>query len=133
MRTRKSLQWLMAAVCVFAMSNVQMMAETEKKEDVKVSIPIITSGTLNGGVYRDGSCVPFTAYYQEGAIYISTSAEFSSIAITVENEDTGQAWNATTDVSDGMGEIYIPNGGVGSYTVEIVTEYGECFTGSFRL
>ena len=133
MRTRKSLQWLMAAVCVFAMSNVQMMAETEKKEDVKVSIPISTGEVLTGKEARDMVGVPFIAYYQASTIYICTSAEFSSIAITVENESTGQAWNATTDISDGMGGINISGGGSGSYTVEIVTEYGERFTGSFRL
>ena len=49
------------------------------------------------------------------------------------NESTGQVWSSTTDISDGIGEISIANGVSGSYTVEIVTEYGERFTGSFRL
>ena len=131
MKTRKSFQWLMAAVCVFAMSNGQVMAESE--EEVKISIPLITGGVNDGKDHRSLVDMPFIAYYQEDAIYISTSAEFSFIAITVENETSGQVWNATTDISDGMGEICIPNGGADSYTVEIVTEYGECFTGSFRL
>ena len=133
MKTRKSFQWLMAAVCVFAMSNVQVMAEGEKKEEVKVSIPISTGTHFNEGEARGLVDVPFVAYYQAGTVYICTSAEFSTIAITVENEITGQVWNTTTDISDGMGEICIPNGGAGSYTVEIVTEYGECFMGNFRL
>ena len=34
---------------------------------------------------------------------------------------------------DGMGEICITGGGAGSYLLEIVTEYGECFTGNFEL
>ena len=70
---------------------------------------------------------------ENGTIYISTSAEFSSITVDVVNETTGQVWSATTDISDGMGEICITSGGVGNYSVEIVTEYGECFTGNFRL
>ena len=110
----------MAAVCVFTMSNVQILAEGEKKEEVKVPIPISTGSHFDEGEYRSLVSVPFIAYYQEDAIYISTSAEFSTIAITVENEGTGQAWNATTDISDGMGEICIPNGSAGSYSVEKV-------------
>ena len=125
------MQWILVAVCLFTVGNVQVMASGE--EEVKVSIPLITNAPFNGGEARNIVSISFTAYYQEGVIYISTSAEFSFIAITVENETSGQVWNATTDVSDGMGEICIPNGGTGSYTVEIITEYGECFTGSFRL
>ena len=34
---------------------------------------------------------------------------------------------------DGMGEICISDGCAGSYSVEIVTEYGECFVGDFEL
>jgi hypothetical protein len=49
------------------------------------------------------------------------------------NETTNQVWNSTTDISDGMGEICISDGGAGNYTVEIITEYGECFVGSFTL
>lgn len=127
-------QWLLVATCLFTVGNVQVMASSEeKKEEVKISIPISTGEPLNGNEIRDGIHIPFTAYYQAGTIYISTSAEFSSISITVTNESTCQVWNSTTDMSDGMGEICIFDGGAGNYTVEIVTEYGECFTGSFRL
>lgn len=126
-------QWFLAAVCLFTVGNVQVMAEGEKKEEVKtVTIPLITGGVLNGGNHRSLVSVPFTAYYQEGAIYISTSVEFSAIVINVTNETSGQVWNTTTDMSDGMGEICI-SGDAGRYTVEVITEYDECFIGSFRL
>lgn len=131
MRTRKSFQWLMLAVCMLAMSNVQVTASSE--EEVKISIPLITGGVVTGSNHRGLVDMPFIVYYQAGTIYISTSAEFSSISITVMNESTGQVWSFTTDISDGMSEICIPNGGAGNYTVEVVTEYGECFTGGFRL
>ena len=131
---KHAMQWILAAICLFTVGNVQMMASSEKKEEVKtVPIPISTGGSFNGGEARDVVGISFTAYYQAGTIYISTSAEFSSISITVMNESTGQVWSITTDISDGMGEICIFDGGTGSYTVEILTEYGECFTGSFRL
>lgn len=59
--------------------------------------------------------------------------EFTLIDIHVQNETTGHTWYSTTDISDGMGEIGITNGNVGFYSVEIITEYGECFIGDFRL
>ena len=107
-----------------------MMADDE---EVKLPILIGTGEVLTGDDARDGGVIPFIAYYQNGTIYISSSAEFSSITVDVVNETTGQVWNSTTDISDGMGEISITSGGAGSYSVEIVTEYGECFMGSFNL
>lgn len=126
-------QWLLTAFCIFIASSTQMFAEGEKKEEVKVSIPISTGRVVHGNDARDGGAVPFVAYYQGGAIYISSTAEFSVISVDVVNETTGQVWNSTTDISDGMSEISITNAGSGSYRVEIITEYGECFVGSFHL
>ena len=129
---KHTFQWLLAAVCLFIVGNTQVMASDD--EEVKtVLIPLTTGKTLTGSDARDGGVIPFTAYYQGGTIYISTSAEFSSITVDVVNETTGQVWNSAMDISDGMGEIYITGGGEGSYSVEIVTEYSECFTGNLTL
>lgn len=123
--------WILVAVCLFTVGNTHVMADGGEKDIVP--IPISTGEVLTGDDARDGGVIPFIAYYQNGTIYISTSAEFSSITVDVVNETTGQVWNATTDISDGMGEICISDGGAGSYTIEILTEYGECFTGDFEL
>lgn len=128
---KHTFQWILVAVCLLVVGNSQMMADDN--EEVKVSIPISTGEVVTGNDMRGNVKIPFTAYYQGGTIYITTSAEFSSIAVSVENETTGQVWNFATEISDGMSEISITGGGAGSYTLEIVTEYGECFTGNFRL
>ena len=122
--------WILVAVCLFTVGTVQVMADDE---EVKLPILIGTGEVVTGDDMRGVILVPFTAYYQGGAIYISTSVEFSSITVDVVNETTGQVWNSTMDISDGMGEICISDGDSGSYSVEIVTEYGECFVGNFRL
>ena len=129
---KHTFQWILIAVCLFVVGTVQVMADGNE-EEVKVDIPLITGKTLTGNDARNGGVIPFTAYYQGGTIYIRTSAEFSVITIAVENETIGQVWYSTTDISDGMGEISITGGGAGSYSVEIVTEYGECFVGYFNL
>ena len=125
-------QWLLAAVCLFVVGNTYVKASSDEEVE-GVPIPLITGKSFTGDDYRGVVSIPFTAYYQGGTIYINTSAEFLSIIVTVENETTDQVWNSTTDISDGMGEISISGGGAGSYSVEIITEYGECFTGNFRL
>ena len=125
-------QWLLIAVCLFVVGTVRVMADGDGEKDI-VPIPISTGDVVTGNDHRGVVSISFTAYYQNGTIYIGSSAEFSSIIVDVVNETTGQAWSTTTDISDGMGEISIANGGAGSYSVEIVTEYGECFTGSFIL
>ena len=127
---KHTFQWLMLAACLFVMGTIKVMATNEDEE---VHIPLTTGEVITGNDQRGVLPIPFTAYYQGGAIYISTSAEFSSIAVSVVNETTNQVWDATTDISDGMGEISVANGTAGSYSVEIVTEYGECFTGNFKL
>lgn len=129
---KHTFQWILAVACFLVVGNASVMADGGGEKEI-VPIPISTGEVLTGNDLRGVIAIPFTAYYQGGIIYISTSAEFSVITVDVVNETTGQVWNSTTDISDGMGEISISDGGVGNYSVEIVTEYGECFTGSFNI
>ena len=129
---KHTFQWILAVVCLFVVGTVQVMADGGKEKDI-VPIPISTGKSFTGSDQRGVLSILFEAYYQNGTIYISTSAEFSSINVDVVNETTGHIWNSTTDISDGMGEICITSGGAGSYTIEIVTEYGEKFYGFFRI
>lgn len=124
--------WLVLAACLFVMGSIRMMADEKNNDAPSVPIPLTAGDVIKGGDAR-GGIVPFSAYYQGGTIYVSTSAEFSVISVAVVNETTSQSWSSTTDISDGMGEISITNAGIGSYRVEIITEYGECFVGSFCL
>ena len=133
MNAIKKLQWFVLAACLFVMGTIRVLADDQKDDAPSVPVPIVNGELIQEGNHRTDIAIPFTAYYQNGTIYISTSAEFSSITVDVVNETIGQVWNSTTDISDGMGEISISGGAAGSYTVEIITEYGECFTGSFRL
>ena len=129
---KKVYQLILVAVCLLVVGNTQVKASSDEEVE-GVPIPLITGDVVTGSDHRGVVSIPFAAYCQGGTIYISTSAEFSVITIAVENETTGQIWSTTTEISDGMGEICITGGGAGSYLLEIVTEYGECFTGDFEL
>ncbi len=134
MNAIKNFQWLVLAAFLFVVGNIQVMAEEDETTTTTPTKIIIGSNDpYPDDDNRNGCMVPFTAYYQNGTIYISTMGDFTTLAVSVVNETTGQVWNSTTDISDGMGEISIVGGGKGCYTVEIVTEYNECFTGDFTL
>ena len=133
MNAIKNLQWLAVAVCLFVMGTIRVMADDKKDDAPEVPIPLTSGIVLTGNDMRNGETIPFIAYYYRGNIYICTSAEFSTIEVDVENETTGQIWSTTVDISDGMGEISIANGYSGCYSVEITTEYNECFIGDFTL
>ena len=123
----------MLAACLFVMGTTHVMANDKKDDAPSVPIPLTAGDKAPKDDARSTVIIPFTAYYQKGTVCVSTSAEFSVISLDIVNEATGKMWNTITDISDGMGEISIVNGGAGNYTVEIVTEYGECFVGSFSL
>ena len=132
MNAIKNFQWLVLAAFLFVVGNTQVMAEgDETTTTTPTKIILGSDNPYPDDDNRNGCLVPFTAYYQNGTIYISTMGEFTALAVSVVNETTGQEWDATMDISDGMGEISIVGGGKGCYTVEIVTEYNECFTGEF--
>ena len=132
MNAIKNFQWIVLAAFLFVVGNTQVMAEgDETTTTTPTKIILGSDNPYPDDDNRNGCLVPFTAYYQNGTIYISTMGEFTALAVSVVNETTGQEWDATMDISDGMGEISIVGGGKGCYTVEIVTEYNECFTGEF--
>jgi hypothetical protein len=134
MNAIKNFQWLVLAAFLFVVGNIQVMAEEDETTTTTPTKIIIGSNDpYPDDDNRNGCMVPFTAYYQNGTIYISTMGDFTTLAVSVVNETTGQIWSTTVDISDGMGEISIANGCSGSYSVEITTEYNECFIGDFTL
>ena len=85
---KHTFQWILAVVCLFVVGTVQVMADGGKEKDI-VPIPISTGKSFTGSDQRGVLSILFEAYYQNGTIYISTSAEFSSINVYVVNETTG--------------------------------------------
>ena len=97
--------------------------------------PIILTqeGMIDVSDDRGVVIIPLEAYYQGETIFLDFTYNVGNVVVSVRNTTTGNCWSGTVNSADGMGEISISDGGVGSYTIEIVTEYGECFTGNFRL
>ncbi len=117
------------ALLLFGLST-SMVQATEVEPDVLQTIEIVSTG-IPKGEPRHIVFSPIECYYYSGVLYFMFSNDMGNVEISVTSETN--TWMKTMETSDGMGEICISDGCAGSYTIEIVTEYGECFTGNFRL
>ena len=108
--------------------NTSMVWATEVEPDVPQTIEIVTTG-IPEGEPRHIVFSPIECYYYSGVLYFMFSNDIGDVEISVTSETN--TWVKTIETSDGMGEICISDGCAGSYTVEIVTEYGEIFYGTF--
>ena len=117
------------ALLLFGLST-SMVQATEVEPDVLQTIEIVTTG-IPKGEPRHIVFSPIECYYYSGVLYFIFSNDMGNVEISVTSET--DTWMKTMETSDGMGEICISDGDSGSYTVEIVTEYGECFVGRFNL
>lgn len=110
--------------------NSSMVCATEVEPDVLQTIEIVSTG-IPKGEPRHIVFSPIECYYNSGVLYFMFSNDIGNVEISVTSDTN--TWMKTMETSDGMGEICITGGGAGSYSVEIVTEYGECFVGDFEL
>ena len=124
MRTK----FLTTILLVFGLS-ISMVAATDDNSTPRLPIEIIKKEIPNQPRHLTSNSLE--CYYYSGVLYFMFSNDIGDVEISVTSETN--TWMKTMETSDGMGEISISNGGAGSYTVEIVTEYGECFVGSFTL
>ncbi len=115
--------------------NVSMYADNNSNSGNDNSgerIPIVVGNQTS---LKDKSLtqVPFYAYYQDGIVYIGTTGEFTVVDVTIENTTTGTVYTEVLNITDCTDSVDISTGGAGSYTLEIETEYGDEFVGSFTL
>lgn len=110
-----------------------MVGNAFAEDENPIKKPIVLTPEKGYGDERGVVIIPLEAYYQGETIFLDFTHNVGDVEVSVRNTTIGNNWSGTVDSADGMGQISIANGGAGSYSVEIVTEYGECFTGSFNL
>lgn len=125
----KKIKLLTLSVCLLFISNVNVSADNNPEED---RIPIVAKDKDNKKE-KSLTQVPFYAYYQDGIVYIGTTGEFTAVDVTIENTTTGTVYTEVLNMTDCTDSVDISTGGAGSYTLEIETEYGDEFVGSFTL
>ena len=110
-----------------------MVGNAFAEDENPIKKPIVLTPEKGYGDDRGVVIIPLEAYYQGETIFLDFTHNVGDVEVSVRNTTIGNSWSGTVDSADGMGQISIANSGAGSYSVEIVTEYGECFTGSFNL
>lgn len=115
--------------------NVQYAYAEDKGESAPpvYPIPIGLGSHLDANDLRDIVIVPLEAYYQSGTIFLDFTHNVGDVEVSVRNTTTGNSWSRTVNSADGTAQISIANGGTGSYTLTLVTAYGDCFIGNFNL
>ena len=126
MKTKK---FLILSICLLFIGNVSVSADNNTEDD---RIPIVSKDKDNNNK-KSLTQVPFYAYYQDGIVYIGTTGEFTVVDVTIENTTTGTVYTEVLNMTDCTDSVDISTGGAGSYTLEIETEYGDEFVGSFTL
>jgi len=126
MKTKK---FLILSICLLFIGNVNVSADNNPEED---RIPIVSKDKDNNNK-KSLTQVPFYAYYQDCIVYIGTTGEFTAVDVTIENTTTGTVYTEVLNMTDCTDSVDISTGGAGSYTLEIETEYGDEFVGSFTL
>ena len=111
---------------VFGLS-ISMVAATDDNSTPRLPIEIIKKEIPNQPRHLTSNSIE--CYYYRGVLYFMFSNDIGDVEVSVTSET--KTWMKTIETSDGMGEICISDGDSGSYTIEIVTEYGEEFYGTF--
>ena len=104
-----------------------MVAATDDNSTPRLPIEIIKKEIPNQPRHLTSNSIE--CYYYRGVLYFMFSNDIGDVEVSVTSET--KTWMKTIETSDGMGEICISDGDSGSYTIEIVTEYGEEFYGTF--
>lgn len=110
-----------------------MVGNTFAEDENPIKKPIVLTPEKGYGDERGVVVIPLEAYYQGETIFLDFTHNVGNVQVSVRNMTTGNSWSGTVDSADGMGEIIIAGGGTGSYTLTLVTAYGDRFTGNFNL
>lgn len=110
-----------------------MVGNTFAEDENPIKKPIVLTPEKGYGDERGVVVIPLEVYYQGETIFLDFTHNVGNVQVSVRNMTTGNSWSGTVDSADGMGEIIIAGGGTGSYTLTLVTAYGDRFTGNFNL
>ena len=111
--------------------NVQSVY-AEDDPPVKIEIPL-GEGKDESYDDRSLSIIPLEAYCQGETIFLDFTHNVGNVQVSVRNTTTGNSWSGTVNSADGMDEISIFGGGAGSYTITLVTAYGDKYHGTFTI
>lgn len=76
---------------------------------------------------RPRTLIPILCYYDNGTVYLQLLGNIGELTLTVTNQTTGEQWSAANSLS-----LDVPTTS-GTYLVQIVTEDGTLYYGTYTL
>lgn len=117
---RKVLCFLMLLLA----TNSFIVSAAEKKED----IPLNKKDSENYDKNTPRNLIPLSCYYEEGVVSLNVWGDLGAIQLSVTNQLTGE-----TEVNiNGTLSVNVPTAS-GTYIVQIVTEDGTWYYGTYTL
>lgn len=127
---------ILFTIIAFLFSAVNINAETEKGDtgssDKIVVIPIRTPKPIFTGPRTPDVSTGIDAYYQNGVIYLQFSWDLGCMDVSVTNHATGEQWLDAV-CSDSGAEAVCISTSAGNYTIELTTDDGTTYSGTFVL
>ena len=122
----KNLFKLLLVVLLSYMFVGSVIADESKKTVVDVELKIEKGDADNSNKYPR-SLIPITCVYVDGTVQLTILENLGEIEFFVTNQTTGEQWSA---VNNWVLQTSTANG---VYLVEIVTENGDTYWGTYTL
>lgn len=126
------MNYFIVFLCVMMQFHVEAAwsakAETEQDVVIKKENP----EDLNESRPRSVIGVPISCQYSEGTLCFQFWDDLGCVEIVVENQQTGTTCTIACDTSNGCILMQVPTDG-GSYRLQIITECGNIYYGTYTL
>ena len=98
----------------------------DEKKTNPVDVELHKGDVTNDDTYLR-TLIPITCVYADGMVQLSLLGEVGEFTLTVTNQMTGECWSAENVLT------LETSTAVGIYQVQIVTEAGSCYYGTYML
>lgn len=103
--------------------------------DTKKPITIVKDKPVDDTIIRPRTpdvSTGIDAYYQNGVIYLQFGWDLGCMDVSVTNHATGEQWLDAVCSDSGAEAVYISTS-AGNYTIELTTDDGTTYSGTFVL
>lgn len=122
MRKNLFLLFMLFSIGIFA-------ARTSDNKDKSTAKDLILDKgeSMDHDLVRPRSVMPFACVYSDGALQLTLLGEVGEFTLTVTNRATGECWSVSN-------ALYLKtSSAAGTYSVQIVTEDGTSYYGTYTL
>lgn len=117
---------ILGLIMMFLSLHVFAGTLVDEKKTNPVDVELHKGDVTNDDTYLR-TLIPITCVYADGMVQLSLLGEVGEFTLTVTNQMTGECWSAENVLT------LETSTAVGIYQVQIVTEAGSCYYGTYML